>query len=721
MLFFYEKMITKKGYKQLVFILMGISVIFALNLVCAETLFSQIKPIYNLGEEFSSEIKFSESEIGYMDINLVCNSITQNLYRGVPEAKTIILKRKLIPAYIENSSGDCHLESVYGSDITRSQNFKISREIVTQLETAQKEYMAGTQIKIKGASTKESGGLVGQIQQGFIEVNLNNLQATDIVRNGEFNLNLSIPENYKKGAYIVLIKVFEKDTQGNILSSQEINYNINVLQKPGKVDIAIDLTSLTPGENLSLIPFLYDKAGEEMEASLLLQIKDSQGGIIYQGVNDANKQFVFETKTNTFAGTASIVAQKDNLSTQKLIEVKQLRKISAVIKNETLYLTNIGNVPYSQIVEIKIGNETVFKEVSVNTNETRVYDLSAPDGAYEVQIRDEDNTIFNQGGISITGKAISVEEARTRVNNFINQYPIVWIFILIVVLGFLIATFMKHRKTMFLMPMHENKKLRSFREEKGFTLIMPQKQNSDREQVNYSRQERQEKYTPVSKPQKPAQRLTTVVEKDIKTNKNVEKIKLQGEIREAEQAGVLHGTKQRCSVIAIKFKNQVPSQMGKENLMQALESAYKQRGTTYFSGDYCLVIFAPTLTRTYKNEETAIKVAQELEKELHSHNRLFKEKVQFGIGVNSGELIVKQDNNLLKFATIEKTIPLAKRIAEISGGEVLLSKDIHAKTMNTVKADKNQTPGIALETFKIKRIVDQNAAEKFIKEFMRRN
>jgi hypothetical protein len=716
MLFFYEKMIKKKGYKQLVFTLMGIAIIFALNFVSAEVVFSQLNPVYSLGEDFSSEIQLSENVVGYMDVNLICDNAFQNLYRGVPEAKTIVMKRKLIPIYIGNLSGSCYLESLYGEQKSKSQTFKISKDIRIQLSTTQKDYEAGNIIKIKGSASKESGNPVGQIQSGFIGLFLNDeIKTSDIVRAGQFDVNLAIPETLKKGEYNLMIKVFEKDSSGTVLSSNEIAYSIKVLQKPGKLDIATDIISLVPGENITLIPFLYDKAGEEMESKLLLQSKDSQGDILFQGLIDANQKFVLETKTNTPRGSATIVIQKENLSNDKIIEIKELKKVVGEIKNQTLYLRNVGNVPYTQMLEVKIGGETLLKEISIGLNESKAYDLYAPDGSYNVQINDDSQTILDAGGVSMTGEAISMEEARVRTVNFVNQYPIIWIFILLVIIGFAFASFKKYQKTKFLGAFHEHKPLRSFSEDKGFRLILPSKEGKK------NQEDRQEKYVPVSQASKPSQKFTTVVEKDLKTNQNIEKIRVQGEIREAEQAGVLHGTKQRCSVIAIRFKSQVPREMGKENLMKALEIAYKQKAVSYMSGDYCLIIFAPTLTRTYKNEETAIKVAQELEKELHSHNRLFKEKVPFGIGVNSGELIVKTDGNILKFATIEKTIPLAKKIAEISGGEVLLSQDIHSKTMNSVKADKNEIPGQPLETFKIKRIVDQNVAEKFIKDFMRRN
>jgi hypothetical protein len=159
--------------------------------------------------------------------------------------------------------------------------------------------------------------------------------------------------------------------------------------------------------------------------------------------------------------------------------------------------------------------------------------------------------------------------------------------------------------------------------------------------------------------------------------------------------------------------------MAKENLVKALEYAYAEKGASYIYGDYVIIIFSPLITKNQNNEERAIKAAQEIEKFLRENNKKFREILTYGIGVNCGQLINKIEDNRLKFISIEKTITLAKRIADFSNGEVLLSKDIHLKTSNSVKVDNIRVG--ELEAFKIKRIVDMQAGEKFIKEFLRRN
>lgn len=467
----------------------------------------------------------------------------------------------------------------------------------------------------------------------------------------------------------------------------------------------MDSVSLTPGNNLTIIPFLYDMAGDMMNRSLMLQIKDSKDNIVYENIINSNSEFVLETKTNLTAGDLKITSQKDEVIAEKNINVLELKKINVRIVNQTIILENVGNVPYNQIMQFQIGNESVMKEVALSLNETKEYDVSAPDGTYDINIKDDSAEFFSGSGISMTGNVISIEEAGARITNFITEYPAVWIFLLLVVIGFFFSMFRRYQLTRFLGPFHEKKNLVRLEEKRGgMRLVVPKKEKLEEAEFT----------------EKPSyKKIDSVKVKDIKTNESVEKINIHGGITKAEQAGVLHGQKQPVSVIALKIKSGKPTGMAKENIQKALEYAYDAKGASYISGDYILVLFSQIVTKNKNNEAIAIKAAQEMEKFLATHNRKFRDELEYGIGVNSGDLITKVENNTLKFVSIDKTLAIAKKIAEMSSGEVLLSKDIHLKTATTIKTEKIQTGDT--EAFKIKRVVDTQASEKFIKDFLRRN
>ena len=186
---------------------------------------------------------------------------------------------------------------------------------------------------------------------------------------------------------------------------------------------------------------------------------------------------------------------------------------------------------------------------------------------------------------------------------------------------------------------------------------------------------------------------------------------------EAEHSLILHGQKQEISLVCLKIKNPIGKESEK-NLEHAFAKAYEIRAAKYKTGDYICLIFSPLVTRTFKNYENAVRAALGISKSLGEYNRKFKEKISYGISVHSGTIVNTFQNNILKFTSLGNTLNKAKKLAEISQGEVLLSKELHEKTIADVKAEKQVKDGI--EVFTVNRITDSEKNKKFINDFLRR-
>jgi class 3 adenylate cyclase len=671
-----------KRDNKLLFVVFLLMTVFVISFANAEILISQPKAFYNLGDEISFDIKIDSIKTGYFDADLICNGLNKNIYHNVPESTSFGIKRKLISDYIGDLTGVCYVKLTYGADEKASQNFEISNEIDISLEIENMTYSAGDNIKIKGTAIKKNNELLGQDYAAFAEVFLNygneTISASNIIKDGRFNVNFSTQEIMRSGNYALTVKVYDKDSQGNVLNFETTNAQIRIIQRPAKIDIALDKTLINPGEEIKVIPFLYDKAGDLIESKLLIKITDSEENVLYRGFVDANKELVLMTETNTFFGYAKIIAQKDSVVSEKAFEISQLKEIKAEISNHTLFITNVGNIPYNGVIEISIGNNKILKEISLDLNGNISLDVSAPDGIYDIIVRDDKNT-YSQQGVSLTGSAISVREAGQKIGNFITNYPIVWVFIILIFIFLGYALYRKNKEKMFSfdhITKFSGKKPADIKKSGGIEII-----NKD---------------------------------------KIVDKIKM-GEIREAEQTGVLQGHKQQAGIISIKIKNSNEmTSVAKENLTKALEYAYQKKAVSYSIGDYILLIFTPLITKSNKNEEATVRAAMDIDNFLRDFNRKFKTiSISYGIGANSGEIINRIEGNALKFASIDKTINLAKRIADAASNDLLLSREIHEKTMNNIKADKTIAGG--MELFKIKRVVDTDASKRFIDEFMRRN
>ena len=661
------------------FLALGIVLLFlVVSFASSEIVISQLKSTYNLGDELAFSLKLDSLKQSYMDVNLACNGASENLYHGVHESTELNVRRILTPVYIKDLSGSCYVSINYNNLSINSQNFELSREITISLVANNLSYKVVDSLIIKGTAIKKNSQSVGIGNAGFVEVSINELVLNDVVKEGKFGVNFNVPESFKEGNYIVNVRVFDKDSEGNLLNEGKASDSIQITQKPAKTNIAIEKQILVPGENLEIVPFLYDKAGNVMSGQVLIRIEDSKDSALFEGFVPVNEKFIFNSLTNSTPGIGKIIIQKDDISSEKEFEIKELKKIGVVIMNRTMTLTNIGNIAYKGIVKIIIGNEKILKKLDLGIGESKDFQISAPDGIYDITIKDEIDTI-TRTGISLTGNAISVREIGGKITDVFNHYPIVWLFIVVILI---IGVFVFYK---------------NYRTKRKFHFSPYEKIKSNKNEVK------------VITPEIVTNKVNEVIDKEL----------LKGEIRKAEQTTILHGLNQQAGIIAIKVKNNVAG-IGKTSLNKSLEHAYVNKGVSCYSGDYILVIFSPMLTKSKNNEETAVRTALDIDSYLADHNRKFRNNIiDYGIGVNSGEIINNINKGILQFASINKTINIAKKISELANHEVLLSQAIHEKTMNNIKAEKVASG--AMNLFAVKRVVDTEKAKQFINEFMKRN
>jgi len=135
----------------------------------------------------------------------------------------------------------------------------------------------------------------------------------------------------------------------------------------------------------------------------------------------------------------------------------------------------------------------------------------------------------------------------------------------------------------------------------------------------------------------------------------------------AELSLSLKGDKQPVSLVCLKIKNfeDIETKKGNtfETLAKIINVAEEQKAYTYENHDNLIFILAPAKTRTFKNETTAIELAQAIKIILLKDNKLFKQKIEFGISLHKGNIIAKQEKGVLEFMSLGTLITTAKKIS----------------------------------------------------------
>jgi class 3 adenylate cyclase len=657
--------------RKLVFLFLIVAIFFS-ALVNAEIFISQPKEIYNLGDILSVDLSVKESHAvsdGLLQVSVVCHAKTfEKIFYANGNINLTANELKQFTALwrISGISGKCHLEAEFESETADSQEFLITERIDVSLELSKQYLQPNEMLIIKGKAIKANSVPV----EGFAEITVSDIVKSQYVNveHGNFNLQINLPSHIPVKDYSLQAAIFEKNDKGEITNKGFAEAAFNVVSVPSKLDLSINDEKFLPNQIVIVKASLYDQASEIIKENISIKIKDSKGMIAIDTLVTSGENLEYKLNQDAVPGEWQVEASIIGFTAKRIIYVEKYEAVDISLQDDEIIVKNIGNVPYRKPLEIKFIDDkgieqTRVQEISLDVNEKSTLKLSASDGIYRIEVSDKK---FNN--VPLTG-AVSASIKLEKSPGILMKYPLLSIFLFILFLVLLI--------------------------------ILSQKATQRTVKVKSIPTQRIEKSIAAAKPQEIAK---PILSKPSSSAKRQEKEK-SGQvaivpqavypIRTAETALVLHGQKQKSSVLYFKAKN-IPELQGRISAL-ALESLKNFADRTVvnaiesyngavhkISDAEILAIFAPAL-RNFRHESAAVKAAARIESELKGHNRKLKARLDYGIGINSGEIILNL-KRILQYTSTGKTIAIARRLAERASQETIISKDIYTRVMPEVKA-----------------------------------
>lgn len=638
--------------------------LFILNAASADIILSKQQSIVNLGETLPLEVSIFSNidKTAFLTLSLFCRNETLEFYKSPVtiksgEQKKIESALPLTNSFLSGLKGECHILASYGLDSLSGSQFKISDSIGVSFQLSRAQINAGEFFEIKGSAVREDGKLAN----GNANIRISSVLSIIIpVTNGTFTTNLSFPQNTRSGNYNIEAEVFEEDAE--IKTNTGKSYvQIKILQAPKSIEIALAEQSITPGGKLKIKPFLFDQAHEPMDGKLKVLVFDNFGSEISNYTADSGREFLIQTYTNDSAGYWKITALIENVSGGRDFYIEEFADIELQQDNDILSVTNIGNVKYEKQFEFNIGDERVVKNLSLSPGETAKFKLSAPTGEYDLFFRDKNTTFSN---VALTGKTVSVKNLGE--GGGWQKYT-TWF---VIALFFGVGLFFIARRA------SKNSFKAEYPVYSGFKRETPREFQAKPVQVQMKNDIRYK-----------------VIQPDNGTP-----------ITETEYSLVIKGEKQDAGIVAIKHSG----------FFDEITNIAKQyKGVTYISGAHTLLLFMPSLTKTMKNEILAIKAANDISSLLGKKNQ------NYGVGVHYGTLVTNVQAGKLQFTSLENATLTAKKICDLSGGELLLSKEVAQKAGSEIRTQRLNKDNMTL--YSLSKFIDTQNNEKFISDFMRRN
>jgi hypothetical protein len=677
----------KKEFIFIIFTLMIISSVSAEIIVL-----QQPKSVYNVDDTITIPItiKAIDEISGTFSMDLLCGGGKQiNFYRnGVSltpgEEKTLETSLILTKDSIGETLGTCKIKGSIEQEYVILNEFKISDLLIVQPNTEQIEFEPGQNILIKGSVVKENE----QDSNGFVSIEITtdnsseNILQTGTISNSFYSVNITLPENMKAGKYLVKVNAYELDNKARQTNKGFANYNINIKQVPRSLEVVFETSQVEPNTNLKVKAVLHDQTGEKISSDSIISIKKGTGtnSIVQQQSEIPTDEYLeFFIAYNEPPSNWSVFAVSNQLTAEATFTIIEKKAIEVEVLNDTVLITNKGNVFYNDSVVIKIGeNQTVDLNVSLNVDENKEYKLKAPDGTWEVEVLNSKGDVLLTAMATLEGKAVGIKEngSKTGFLKFIGT--VVWAFI-ILLLGFGAFIFFKkgYKKTLF--------------GKIGF------KKKVRKPELNSAWENRA---IPLSK------------------NSNLEAK------NKANLSLSIRGEKQEVSIVTIHIKNlgEIQSKKGntEETLQRIVNLAEDKKAFVYENQESLFFILTPLKTRKFKNETIALEIAQRAKDMLLEHNRLFKQKISFGISLNYGEIVEKLEKGELNFMSIENSITNSKRIASIAKEDILISERMRGK-LTGIRTEKDESVE-KIAVYKTKEIkYHDEAHSRFIKSFLNRS
>jgi hypothetical protein len=644
-------------------------------LISAEIIINQQpQEVYNLGDTipFSITLKSTMDVSGIFQVDLLCSGQTVNFYKnGVSlssgEEKTMDPSLILMKSVIGSSEGDCKVKAFLGDDFVLSDEFEVSDLIIMNISLEENEFVPEDSILIEGEALRENGKEVdGFVELSILEGNVSKISQLSTINNGFFSINVTLPKDMKAGAYLMKLKAHEEDIDGEKTNNGFLDKNIRVNQVPTSLEIVFENTKVEPGTNVIVKAILHDQTGEKIESTTFLTIKDSKNKILEQ-TDVATDEFIeFKVAYNEPPSFWKVVAVSNKLTSESTFEILEKEDVKIDIVNKTVTITNTGNVVYNKTVLIKIEDRSLNIDVYLEVDKSQKYLLTAPDGNYRVEVIADEKSELEES-LALTGKTIDVKKAPGRVGSLV-KYPFAWIFIILLL---------------------------------GFIAFIVFKRGYQKSFIGY---------------------IGSRVKKRKKEGGELHHHKESVSGNRAELSLSIKGDKQNVSVVALNIKNlkEARSKEGNmdETLQKIISLAEKHKAVTYQSHNITFFILAPIKTRTFKNEKTALNIAQEIKEILTYHNKMFKQRIDFGISLNCGTIVAKQEHDSFKFMSMGTLMTAAKKISSLAHNDILLGEKMNDQMRSDVKTTKHDRGHVRV--FSIKEIKNVEEHRKFIKEFLGR-
>lgn len=670
--------------KEFVIVFLGLCLV---SLVSAGVeLTTPANDIYNLGEVIKLPITITADEVltnKPFSVSLVCGVKVIEIYSekylpimNVGDVQT----RDFLSIFLDGTAkGDCYMEYNLGSYSNRLvEKVKISDSINLDLDSHSEKFKPGEKLTLTGTVKKENGAGI----DGKIEFTLEGIESADLfsvteIKGETFSISIDVPTNFKFGKHSVKIYAYETGSSGEILNKGELSDEVTINQVPTTLEVLLTSNKIQPGTSVVAKVILMDQTGQIIDAKVYAAVKNAKDEIVQKIEERTNNEFSYFIAVNQTPEKWAVSAYSEGLNKMETFEILAYPDVDFQIVENKLFVKNTGNVPYNESINLNIGNQTVSFYPELDFGQEKTFYLTAPRGEYLISVGNAVEEVY------LTGNAIEIS---TEFPKTFKLNPVIWIFILVLLV---IVIFLLLRRMYLKRARTFRDSGRDYKEAKIKKIKTSKKGGEFKELVALNPKSSSSSSSSGSSVDVNTRQFNPVAKK--------ESMLVSSKIR-AELALSIDGAKQDASVMCLGLKNYYDISNGDGNVLETLQSITQmvenERGFIYNSNGAMFILLAPSRTRTSNNESKLLEISNRTKDILKDHNKKFKKKIDFGIALNYGTIVTKEENGILKFMVLGTFSTSAKKVALRANEDICLLDEFRKRLPPSVRTEPKEVGGM---------------------------
>lgn len=350
--------------------------------------------IYNLGNKIkaSASVLSPNNFDGLFKIAISCSTYELEYFLTPISLESNFRTAVNVPELAATSSmlGDCILTGRLATNNNliveekNSNKFVITRQLTILPVNSKIIASPGDSILLSGIVNEAFGN---NMLKAATKITLDNYSYAIDAIDGKFNLTIELPRNIKSGRHAVAISSF--DAKNNFGDG---SIELEVTAIPTYMELEIGNNQLLPGSKIGIVSSLYDQADDLINSSLDLELTSPSGNKIFRKITQSNGKIEYEFSQYAEPGIYTLASTYKNLLAQSSINITSIREVKIKYENETVFVENIGNIPFEDeltfILESELKKYPIIKSIKVEPSKILSIDLSkeVPLGIYDVKI-----------------------------------------------------------------------------------------------------------------------------------------------------------------------------------------------------------------------------------------------------------------------------------------------------------------------------------------------